>query len=541
MNKRALIPILLIAALALVFRCRLALDVKNCLDGDESTVGVMAFHVQDRGEHPVFLFGQSHGGGHSVEAHVAAFLNGFFGRSPFHVLLPAIIGFALLVLFSSLLAARVGGLWLGLFVGLHLTFAPHFMRPSLRASGYMETMALSVFCCWLLFTRMMGPDEDGPDARPPSMGWGALLGLLTGLAYWWFEFSAILTFIMILAYAVRWKRKAVAGLIGWVIVYPIGALPLVSANLRGGFRNVAHLFSGNPVRSAFAPTSDTAFFTHQLPALFQNDNWGFFTKTIPPTAWILFSVIVIGLVVCLVRVIVVSENNNKQNRFLLLSFLYIIVFAAAYLVSPFRGETARHLLPLEPFLSIAVGVAITTLFKSRRAIGYGAGAVLLAAVIAADFSGTAIAMRDNRIGDGIDEGVACSEIGGLVTALDAKGIQDVFTNALLKWMILYRSEERIKAADVNLTPLAVRWSEYEEDVTQSPDPAFLFNRRDPHLPWLIAFLKWKHMPFHYSGTGRYVLIEPDSKVSQFEFIGWSKKVYELQRRNAAPHVSPAGK
>ena len=96
----------LVFAIALATRCYLVQRVKTCLDGDESVSCVLAYHIESRGERPLFPYGLRYNGGGAIEAYFAAGLNSLFGRKTFHMLIIPAVEFAVFAGLASILAMR---------------------------------------------------------------------------------------------------------------------------------------------------------------------------------------------------------------------------------------------------------------------------------------------------------------------------------------------------------------------------------------------------------------------------------------------------
>ena len=81
-QKRYLIYYVLL--IALLIRLLLLFNGQRFVDGDEGVVGIMARHITE-GSFPITRYGQHYGGGHVIEAYLAALLFLLFGiRSEEH-------------------------------------------------------------------------------------------------------------------------------------------------------------------------------------------------------------------------------------------------------------------------------------------------------------------------------------------------------------------------------------------------------------------------------------------------------------------------
>ncbi len=515
----------LIFAVALISRIHIATGVKTCLDGDESMAGVMAYRIQDRGEHPIYPYGHEYGGGVSVEAYSAAALNSAFGRSALNVQLPAILAFSVLVAVAALLALQASGTFAAVFAGLHIVFAPQLFRSSVQAYGYMEALAASSACFYVIMLSIADEDDQRKIGRlSKRVLSGALVGLLSGFAYWCVEFSAVMTVWLFLIYAACRKKESIPFLAAWAVLFPVGAAPTVYYNFTNNFQNLRHLIGGHGVGTHRADRPVYEFFTRELPSFFQNDNTDYFAQTIPITAWLLLGAVLLGCGIAFYYAARGGHKSEKGRKIVIFGLLFCVLYSITYIVSPFRGESARYFLPLEPFITVGMAVGVSALFGSRKAVAVVVAVAIIAIVVFADFKGTAFAYRDNTVSDGSGR-VACYELDALIHALKGEGITHVFTNRFLKWMLLFRTEEQINAADVNLVPAALAWTEYEDAVSASPDPVFVFDRRDNHVDWLKFYMRFHHIGYSVAETGMYTIIRPSVRVSQFEFMNWSKAAF----------------
>lgn len=526
----------LIAALAFVVRLNLATSVRTCLSGDEAVAGVMAYHIEDRGEHPIYAYGESHSGCTSILAHAAAVFNAAFGRSMLTARAPTMLSFALFAGISMLLGMRAIGALPGIFVGLHIIFSPHFYGVSLLAVGYMEVLTIMVLCCYIVYTRMMGEPgtASAKEQNPPPIMWGVLVGVLSGAAYWGVEYTAMMTAALFAAYGLRWRKKAFPVLLGWAVSFPLGAFPVIKYNLNNDFLNFRYLAKGHFLKDT-ASVNISEFFTKELPALFQNDNISLYLHGVPWIAWLLFIATSLG---CLLAIFFSIRNKSSGSGILKFGLLYCVFYCAMYLASPFSGETPRYLLPLEPFLSIGLVAGITALVRTRAVAARCLAAALIAFVITADVGGTLYALKDNTVDVRYDMDVECDVIYGkidrMARALEERGVSHVYTNWFLKWMIMFRTEEKIVAANVNLVPAAVRWTEFEDVVLAGDSAAFFFTERDPHVPWLRAYLGAHGIPFYSATTDNYVLIHPLRDVSGVEFITWCHRTHKARTQRELP-------
>jgi len=115
-------------------------------NGDEAIMNLMALHIKERGEHPVFYYGQNYLG--SVEAHFGAVMFTLFGTSVWSMRLGSILFYAGFLGCMYLLTSRIYSKRLALFVLVFLGLGTEYvLMYQLQITGYTE---LPFLCALLL-------------------------------------------------------------------------------------------------------------------------------------------------------------------------------------------------------------------------------------------------------------------------------------------------------------------------------------------------------------------------------------------------------
>ena len=165
---------LALIALGALIRLGLLLSGWPATDSDEGTMGLMALHINTRGEHPLFFYGQSYMG--TIQAYLGAALFHLFGASVLSLRLGLLLLFILFLLVMYPLLRLLYGQPFAL-VGLLLLDlgGPDLLKPQLLAlGGYPETLlfgALSLLLAlWLTLPHPLAssPTESGPTRRDPQ-------------------------------------------------------------------------------------------------------------------------------------------------------------------------------------------------------------------------------------------------------------------------------------------------------------------------------------------------------------------------------------
>jgi hypothetical protein len=197
-------------------------------DSDEATFGLMALHINERGAHPIFFYGQNYMG--AVEAYLAAGAFRPFGPSLFTLRLSTIAlsaGFLVCIyLLARLLYER--GLALATLALLAIGSSVALFLQVFTNGGYADTLFFGALLM-LLATALARPESGALTKRRWRLLTYGAWGLAAGLGLW--SDVLILPFILTsgaLLLAFRWREllrgmgaAVVAGLV-------IGASPLIA-------------------------------------------------------------------------------------------------------------------------------------------------------------------------------------------------------------------------------------------------------------------------------------------------------------------------
>jgi hypothetical protein len=162
-----------LTAISLVSRLPQLRSPNLLVDGDESVLGLMAKHVAQGREFPVFFYGQ-HYALSSVEAGVAAVAFVIFGVGPLALKLAMLALWTVGVLFVFLALSHSVGPTRAFWITAVLVVNPVWAAWSMKAGGgYLTSFAATAVLVWLLV-------QDR--ARDSSVRW-LIAGVLTGLIY----------------------------------------------------------------------------------------------------------------------------------------------------------------------------------------------------------------------------------------------------------------------------------------------------------------------------------------------------------------------
>ncbi len=223
---------LVIIAIGVLLRLIIISQNWPVTNSDESTMGLMALHIVQSGEHPTFMYGQNYMG--SLEAIVGAGLFHLFGASTFTLRLGLIIIYMLFLISMYFLTSLLYSKNLALATLILLSLgADGTLKAELYAyGGYPETLLfgtlLFLIASWLALT-LNRPAAHGSQWRRYIMfgGWGlaAGLGLWSDLLLTPFVLMAGL--LLIVGCWREWRTWAVPCLL---VGFVIGAFPLILYN-----------------------------------------------------------------------------------------------------------------------------------------------------------------------------------------------------------------------------------------------------------------------------------------------------------------------
>lgn len=343
--RAALILLLLAGAAARIYGSWCLRHQHNM---DAGVVAIMAKHIAEGREYPVFFYGQPHMG--SFEAYGSALFYRFLPDPGFAVSLgTALVGFFTLV-FLYLWARDIAGRFAGLAAMGFCIVGPigYYHYNISPRGGYAATLTFGVGVLWL-GTRMAV--RWVRERRQSGLEFLAL-GLLAGLGWWSHQLTtaAILTAGVILLTAMKrdaFTWRILSGAAGFFI----GSAPFWYYNVVNGWPSFEFLDSFG--RMTFAQGLKL-FFTVRFSGLTTLDTVA--------TDWLRmggYALIALMLVVCLaVWIRGLMRRDRAVSYGLGALFLFILISAVLFSTSHFAGmNTPRYLLPMIPVVSVMIGVA----------------------------------------------------------------------------------------------------------------------------------------------------------------------------------------
>lgn len=464
-------------AVAAAPRVAMMFTVSRRLDADESIVGLMAKHISEGRGVPFFFYGQNYGGGHVIEALFAAPLFRAFGVSEWAVHLAPVVFSVATIFIVYIFVRRLYGVRAGFAAAALLSVSTPYLESSLKADGYIETIFLGALAL-LLFQNLEKAYREGAANRVAAFA--GLMGAALGLAWWSYDFALIYAAalgFLALRHGMMHPFRALVFAAGFLL----GASPLIVFDLTHDFAHLRQVLEGGPggTTGGFDIVERvSALFTRELPAFLTPDCVHNFVYPVPWYAWAAAGVLAVA-------VLSLIANRRRVHGALA---LVPLLFLAAYVVSGYAGRSPRYLLPLEPFLSIAVMAALSFLYGKRRHITRLAAFAVFIALAAGVGGGLAAIYGDDSILEG-NVKTDPESLVWIVRYLESKDVKCVETTYFIKWKILFLSGERINATDVKARERETAYLYYEnKGCPKGERPAFVLHKASRYRYPLAAMI-----------------------------------------------------
>jgi len=447
---RALAGVLLVA-----FGLRTALIAtgQRYLRSDEAVVGLMSEHILTRGERPLFLYGQPYGGGHAIVAYLTAPLFAAFGRSG--AILTGVSAALSLVCAGLAWSAlrRISDAWTATAGALLYACSPPVVYQSVLVNGGNACFALALGAL-LCFLRTLEHERRG-------QLWAGLAGALSGLACYAMDYALVYPVAFCLLWAFAGGRRKWMHIALFAGAFALGCLPMIAYDLTHHFAHARHMLGGGAGAEVGLlrrfPASLGFALTRGLAAFFSGELDDFKPEAIGPGAWLHAATALAaatwlavrgrGEIASALRRASRRGDDRSAPPLWLIPTVFIAVYLGMYATAGFSlNRTPRYLLPLCPFLSMAIAQAAVW---ERRGWRRAAGTALVALLIARGiWISAAVGTRDWHEEHRIR--TSGPEVRLLARRLRERGIRTVITPYEVQWRLLFETddEETIAASDL---------------------------------------------------------------------------------------------
>lgn len=358
-----------VLAVGITVRIVLAWAGRVSTDVDQSVVGLMARHMAQGSDFPVFFYGQNYMG--SLEPVASALMFRLFGESGFVLGLGPVL-FGCIALWTLWRWGRdAAGPWGGLLALLGGVFGPleHFRFQAAARGGYMVALVVEILAL-MLSGRMAAAMRE--ERSPRAWTW-AELGLLAGVGLWSNPITApaLVVSALLLAWGTRWRP--------WR--YWRGVLAAAGGMLSGLLPWIGYL-----ARAGGMDTSVPEGVILTLPETLRclRDNYllflsgrGFYRPLFLTHAWVTAGLALFGAWLVFHKR---RETPLPQNAARAGAAMLVPLFAAVYGFSSLPSiSTGRYWIPLAPALALLVALAcVLPRHRAVRAAAFAAWMVLFA-------------------------------------------------------------------------------------------------------------------------------------------------------------------
>jgi hypothetical protein len=447
---RALVPALILFGVAV--RVWMLATPMGGLDADEAIVGLMARHILD-GDFPMFYWGQLYGGPH--EPLITAGFFQVFGATTLVLKVVAV----LLSAAACALLWRVGKRTVGepaatVAALMFWVWPPAFVWWSVKSRGFYHASLLIGLAILLLVLRLAKQDS-GRDMF--------FLGALVATGIWCSPQTIFF----------------IAPALVWLAVRRFPVIKIAPVGVAGAILGAFPWWVDQLEHDWFALRSSGASFA--MPA-YGDHLRGFFETGLPGalglkladgSRWMaggLGRAAYVALLVAFAASVVWelvpgrTDRSFRGARWLLLAM--ILAYPFLFALSPYSWFVAhpRYLYYLTPILALLIARGLVALKWQGIAVG-------LVVTITLSTAGFAIMHRDGVFFASAEGVLIPEDLGDAFDFMTARGIDHVYADYWLAYIVAFESGERITA-----TPYrgALRNFEADAAVRAVPDPAYLF-------------------------------------------------------------------
>jgi 4-amino-4-deoxy-L-arabinose transferase-like glycosyltransferase len=502
-------------------------------------MNLMALHIVEKGEHPIFFYGQSYLG--PVEAYVGALMFHLFGVSVLSMRLGALLMYSGFLICMYFITSRVYTRSLALItVGLLGLASPWVFSYQLVTTGY---TSLSFLCALLFLLSYLLVCSQGDWYRRAILY--LLWGVVAGVAIWAQLTVAPYVLVSGLLLVIEWRSLMKYGLWFLLVGLVLGAFPLIYYNLHAArgtdslsiFLKMSSLGATNhyPLKSyIISPFVITLPATLGLGSSCYIGHLPIVPLVYPHTATCLIAqavygfgyvvlLIIAGIMAC-VALFITRRHQMRQEyvqhwaRLMLLlgAGLTLLVFAHSS-TSVYTGVLGvRYLICMLvslPAVLWAVWKGLDYIRKLLPQIGewlsvvVRLGVVMMLCLISIDatvhtFEQIPAAQANQQ------------QFVQLAEGLESLHITRFFSEYWTCNRLIFQTQEQLVCADTwpNLTHGFDRYRAYRAMVEADPNPGFVYARGSGRIHELETALQATHTPYQRFEIAGFVIYRPAHRV-----------------------------
>jgi hypothetical protein len=431
------------------------------LHTDNAVMLMMAKHMLEKGEFPIFYYGQSWFGSLSAVAHAGVFL--LLGGIPpwsIHVVpLLFFLGFCLMLyaLTRDTLGPAVALLALAWNIVTPVTLSIYSTMPH---GGYVEGLFLGTLLLWLSVRLVRTEDLRWKKAQY------ALFGFVGGLGWWT---SPLVIYQLLASAAFVVLREGRSGVLRGALLsgpaFLLGAAPFFYSYATDPYSDIFSMGGGFSLRHI--PAGLYLIFVERMP---QYLDWELFGAAIPSAHWLAAVVYGAALLFFLWR-LRRAFGGGRSLQDAAIFPLFFLVFTVVLAASPHvRRSATGYVMPLAAVLPVALGYWVV---HSGRAWKPIAGAGYAAVFLLHGWTTASFVMNDAPRAES-----ATQADEALARGLEAQGVRRVYLHSGPGSELLnFYARERVIASQMT----AERYEPNFHALEQDPNPAFLYPRRERRL------------------------------------------------------------
>jgi len=478
-RSRELFLVLLLLAVAWGVQTFVVATRRIPTSSDQAIVGLMAKHILERGEHPIFYYGSAYAG--SVEPHYVAGVFALLGPTPkaYRIAMGGLV--FMMMLGTWAVTRQAFGPLPAISALAYLAVPPFFfLYKGLTSDGHYD--AFNLFTLAVLFA-CLSIEKAMRAGRDPGAFAFLLLGVLFGVGWWVNPVTPVIS-----AAALAWLliRKSDRPPVRYVpllaIGFVIGSAPWTWWNLRHdwaslGSPELGHVGLGGALHNLGEVV------LHSLPLLAGGTRFRIAAgwETFP------YSTILVVLFVAAFALPGVRRllRGDRVVRLFLLCFAVLVatvIWSQRYVPSEPRVLFPYYVL-IPPVLAAGWSAIVSRGRAARWFAVLGGGFLLFAHAYG-------ITAEYRHLHNTNTEATAALD--DLLSVLRREAVRHVYTDYWTAYRLAFESKEKIIAAPIPGDE-AVRYPPYQDEVARDPRAGIVI--REPRDGCLESYLREYHRPY----------------------------------------------
>lgn len=415
------LAILVIIALCFVSRIPILISPNMVLDGDESIVGIMAKHLYDGKDFPVYFYGQRYGFSLIEELFILPFyaVIGMTGMAVKLAML-SLWTIGVVVFYKTFCRLNTTYAWLPVLLSVLLIVSPAWTEWSMKArGGYVSAFTLTAISLYLL-----------TDNEKKKLWYYGVVGLLLVLVY-----ECMPLWLPVLILMAGNKLRKDFGIVKLIVLMSAIVLPEIALHMyKSGLYTVHET-------DKILPVTDWLKHIPRVPEFLYVSLHGyhyFFTVLQPGIFQIIFALLFIALILFSVAVgIYLVMTGRSKNGYLIILILSSIAAFSVAVMNEY--EHYRLLLPV-PILALLLLQLVINYIRPAKTVVLFASLMLVLSGI-----GSVITFRNFKYTAVTAD--AATKTGEYLVQNDIKYVYS--GHIYLGWQVMFYSQERIISRDAS--------------------------------------------------------------------------------------------